>query len=200
MTELGSAKETEAPHRKLNPRDEKLFERWRKIFSTNSYFSADDNSRKGYTLDDIPAPKLPKEVPTGIAPRNRITPEPKTKKELQQENERNVVGRQHTACQTLVNKLFEKSPLIMFLFAELKKVGCNPPVFCGPCDTPVHGAFNPEYGIAICQNNNSGWKRMETTLAHEMIHAFDHCRFKVDPQNLKHVACGEVYHNISCLI
>jgi inner membrane protease ATP23 len=29
-------------------------------------------------------------------------------------------------------------------------------------------------------------------MAHELIHAFDHCRFKVDWNNLRHHACSEV--------
>jgi hypothetical protein len=33
---------------------------------------------------------------------------------------------------------------------------------------------------------------MESTLAHEMVHAFDHCRFKFNHGDLKHVACAEV--------
>jgi inner membrane protease ATP23 len=33
---------------------------------------------------------------------------------------------------------------------------------------------------------------MEDTMAHELIHAFDHCRFKVDWNNLRHHACSEV--------
>jgi hypothetical protein len=31
-------------------------------------------------------------------------------------------------------------------------------------------------------------------MAHELIHAFDHCRFKVDWSNLRHHACSEVSH------
>jgi inner membrane protease ATP23 len=35
---------------------------------------------------------------------------------------------------------------------------------------------------------------MEDTMAHEMVHAYDHLRFKVDwdAQDLRHVACAEV--------
>ena len=37
---------------------------------------------------------------------------------------------------------------------------------------------------------------MESTLAHEMVHAFDHCRFKFDYKNLKHIACSEVHQGM----
>ena len=34
---------------------------------------------------------------------------------------------------------------------------------------------------------------LEDTLAHEMVHAYDHLRFKVDfVNNLRHAACAEV--------
>ena len=34
---------------------------------------------------------------------------------------------------------------------------------------------------------------LEDTMAHEMVHAYDHLRFKVDwTNNLRHAACTEV--------
>jgi hypothetical protein len=33
---------------------------------------------------------------------------------------------------------------------------------------------------------------MEDTIVHEMIHAFDHCRFDVNWLDLRHHACSEV--------
>ncbi len=36
---------------------------------------------------------------------------------------------------------------------------------------------------------------MEDTIAHEMIHAYDHLRFKVDVANLRHAACTEVSYS-----
>jgi Peptidase M76 family len=96
-------------------------------------------------------------------------------------------------CVSLVNKLFESSPIIMFLNSELKKIGgCSPPITCVHCPEPRHGQFLPGSGIEICQNHTIDRRRMESTLAHEMMHAFDHCRFKFDIMNLKHIACSEV--------
>ena len=75
------------------------------------------------------------------------------------------------------------------------------------------GGFDPEYGIQICANVVADKKQMEETLAHgnprmitfcskagrrltvilEMVHAYDHLRFKVDwEQNLRHAACTEI--------
>jgi hypothetical protein len=36
---------------------------------------------------------------------------------------------------------------------------------------------------------------MEDTIVHEMIHAFDHCRFDVKWLDLRHHACSEVCRN-----
>lgn len=34
---------------------------------------------------------------------------------------------------------------------------------------------------------------MENVLTHELIHAYDNCRIKYDPDNVKHLACTEVF-------
>lgn len=44
----------------------------------------------------------------------------------------------------------------------------------------------------LCQNRIPDQEWMDRTLAHELIHAFDHCRAKVDWNNCEHHACSEV--------
>ena len=44
----------------------------------------------------------------------------------------------------------------------------------------------------VCANRLLGKTHMEDTLAHEMIHWWDHCRFNVDWSNLNHHACSEI--------
>jgi len=34
--------------------------------------------------------------------------------------------------------------------------------------------------------------KLEDSLAHELVHAYDHVRFKVDQHNLRHAACTEI--------
>jgi hypothetical protein len=42
---------------------------------------------------------------------------------------------------------------------------------------------------------------LEDTLAHEMVHAYDHLRFKLDwDDNLRHAACTEVCLNFPYLL
>jgi hypothetical protein len=102
---------------------------------------------------------------------------------------------QTTDCIRVVNKLYRASPIIIFLNSELQKLGCNPPVYCQHCDLRWRGGFSSTAGIMLCQNQMGDERRVESTLAHEMIHAFDHCRFKFDTKNLQHIACSEVRSN-----
>jgi len=153
--------------RELSLQDQKTFEHWRKTFSSLSLYSTADNP--SHTSNSSNSSDSNENV---ISPRQS--------------------ERQHKGCVSLVNKLFEHSPIIIFMNSELKKVGCSPPIYCAPCPQRAHGGFNPDMGIVMCENHNSTKRRMESTLAHEMVHAFDHCRFKFDYDNLKHVACGEV--------
>lgn len=63
---------------------------------------------------------------------------------------------------------------------------------CMPCDTFQSGGFSPHYGILLCQNRLRNQGHTEDTLAHELVHAYDHLRFNVDWDDLKHHACSEV--------
>lgn len=54
------------------------------------------------------------------------------------------------------------------------------------------GGFSPEHGILICANELQDKKHMEDTLAHEMIHAWDHLRWKMNWMDLRHNACSEI--------
>lgn len=63
---------------------------------------------------------------------------------------------------------------------------------CMPCDTLQSGGFSPHYGILLCQNRLRNQSHMEDTLAHELVHAYDHLRFEVNWDDLKNHACSEV--------
>ena len=47
----------------------------------------------------------------------------------------------------------------------------------------------------LCENTIYTQKAMDTVLTHELIHAFDNCRVKYNPDNLRHLACTEVFHS-----
>lgn len=63
---------------------------------------------------------------------------------------------------------------------------------CLPCDDLQAGGFSPRYGVLLCQNHLRDRGHTEDTLAHELVHAYDHLRFEVDWMNLRHHACTEV--------
>lgn len=105
-------------------------------------------------------------------------------------------------------------PMIRFMTKQLALVSCDPltpspssssnsappKLHIATCPPNIAGGFGPsdpgrptsESGILICSNRVINKSHMEDTLAHEMIHWWDHCRFKVDWNDLKHHACSEV--------
>ena len=97
--------------------------------------------------------------------------------------------------------LFANSPIVRFLAHNIDLLGptdgsasITPArVICKKCDDKQGGGFDPDYGILICANQMRNRGHMEDTLAHEMVHAYDHLRFKMDAvHNLRHAACTEI--------
>jgi inner membrane protease ATP23 len=53
--------------------------------------------------------------------------------------------------------------------------------------------FDHQYGIKVCANWVQSKSMMEDVVAHEMVHAYDHLRFKTTlDEDLRHAACSEV--------
>ena len=44
----------------------------------------------------------------------------------------------------------------------------------------------------MCENNLSRKRQAARILTHELIHAYDVCTKKYDPNNMAHLACSEV--------
>ena len=66
-------------------------------------------------------------------------------------------------------------------------------ILCLPCDKSRSGGFTPDLGaVLLCQGNFLSKKHMEHTIAHELVHMYDHCKFNVDWSDLRHHACSEV--------
>ena len=67
-------------------------------------------------------------------------------------------------------------------------------VRCRRCEShqAQSGGFDTNYGILVCANKLRNRGHLEDTLAHEMVHAYDHMRFKLDPYDLRHAACMEI--------
>lgn len=98
-------------------------------------------------------------------------------------------------CENWRDNLLKNSPPVRFMVDQLKKIDKNmtkEDFQCMPCDETKSGGFSPIHGILLCQNR-LGTKTMEEhTMVHEMVHMYDHHKFNVDWNNLKHQACSEV--------
>ncbi|KAK6950327.1 Mitochondrial inner membrane protease atp23 [Daldinia eschscholtzii] len=110
-------------------------------------------------------------------------------------------------CEEFRDWAFAHSPTVRFMREKVEALNGRldkDNVVCRRCparlteDGQVHrssGGFSPEHGILICANEVRNRGHMEDTLAHEMVHAWDHLRWKVDwmgDKDLKHAACTEI--------
>ncbi|KAI0902407.1 peptidase M76 family-domain-containing protein [Annulohypoxylon nitens] len=110
-------------------------------------------------------------------------------------------------CEEFRDWAFAYSPTVRFLREKVHALNGNldaSNVLCKRCparlteDGEVYrssGGFHPNHGILICANEVRDRHHLEDTLSHEMVHAFDHLRWKVDwvgRKDLKHAACTEI--------
>ncbi|KAH8673883.1 peptidase M76 family-domain-containing protein [Xylariales sp. PMI_506] len=109
-------------------------------------------------------------------------------------------------CDEYRDWAFAYSPTVRFLRERVEALNGRldaSNVVCRRCparlteDGEIHrqsGGFSPDHGILICANEVRDRKHLEDTLSHEMVHAWDHLRWKVDwhGQDLKHAACTEI--------
>ena len=112
-----------------------------------------------------------------------------------------------------VSKSFVRlGPIIRFMRENINQLGGDihsGNVRCRRCMTRQTGGFDPEYGIQICANELRNRGHLEDTMAHgmlpiyqtpshanslaEMVHAYDHLRFKLNwRDDLRHAACAEI--------
>lgn len=104
----------------------------------------------------------------------------------------------HSRCQVMLQFAMETSPYAKLLLSALKNSGCQVlkgrHLSCEECDKKVSGGFDAEASqIVLCQNNIHNQAHMNQVLTHELVHAFDHCRAKVDWfNNYRHLACSEI--------
>lgn len=105
-------------------------------------------------------------------------------------------------CERDRDWLFKNSAIIRFMKHNIDLLGPDDGsasirpgnVACRRCEGDLQsGGFDSEYGIMVCANKLRGRGHLEDTLTHEMVHAYDHLRFKMDPVgNLRHAACMEI--------
>ncbi|KAF2836131.1 hypothetical protein M501DRAFT_997378 [Patellaria atrata CBS 101060] len=98
-------------------------------------------------------------------------------------------------CESDRDWLLKNSPIVTFMQQQIALLGgdLNPTnIRCRRCPTHKKGGFSEDYGILLCANKIKARGEMEDTIAHEMVHAYDHLRFKVERWNLRHQACTEI--------
>jgi len=108
-------------------------------------------------------------------------------------------------CEEWRDWCFKYSPTVIFLRQNIEKLNgklVETNVLCRRCPTRKvegggymrqSGGFSKDHGILVCANEIRNRKHMEDTIAHEMVHAWDHLRWKMDAEtNLRHAACTEV--------
>jgi inner membrane protease ATP23 len=88
-------------------------------------------------------------------------------------------------------------PVVKYLSDNIRQLGGDlgsHNIHCRRCTQRKAGGFDPEFGIQICANEMRDQGHLEDTMAHEMVHAYDHLRFKLDwDSDLRHAACTEVF-------
>jgi inner membrane protease ATP23 len=98
-------------------------------------------------------------------------------------------------CETNKEYLLQYSPIIKFMSDEVYKLGGDlnkDNILCRMCTNEQSGGFSLDHGILLCANKFRNRGHQEDTMAHEMVHAWDHLKFKVSPDNLRHQACLEI--------
>ncbi|KAL8636034.1 MAG: hypothetical protein Q9228_006529 [Teloschistes exilis] len=99
-------------------------------------------------------------------------------------------------CEKNRDYLLQYSPIVRFMREKINKLGGDlhsENIHCRRCDLPQSGGFEKDYGILLCANHLRNQGHTEDTMAHEMIHAYDHLRFQVQwEDNLRHAACAEI--------
>ncbi|KAK3368193.1 mitochondrial inner membrane protease atp-23 [Podospora didyma] len=110
-------------------------------------------------------------------------------------------------CDKYRDWLFQHSPTVRFMRDKVSALGGDlgpHNVVCQRCPGRItetgavyrqSGGFSPDHGILLCANEVRDRGHLEDTLSHEMVHAWDHLRWKVDwvgRKDLRHSACTEI--------
>ncbi|RLN90153.1 hypothetical protein BBJ28_00015122, partial [Nothophytophthora sp. Chile5] len=112
------------------------------------------------------------------------------------------VAERHERCEEMRETSLAKYSLRMpgsrvtFLVDIMEKMGCkmDSSFFSSvDCEGKINGGFHLDDegkpGVVLCQNHIPDQEWMDRTMAHELVHAFDHCRNKIDWSNCEHHAC-----------
>ncbi|XP_062505608.1 mitochondrial inner membrane protease ATP23 homolog isoform X2 [Corticium candelabrum] len=76
---------------------------------------------------------------------------------------------------------------------EVGEVNMKRHLVCEPCSGRVLGGFDHRrQQIVLCENTIYSETCMSEVLTHELIHAYDFCRYNTNFSDVKHLACSEI--------
>jgi inner membrane protease ATP23 len=100
------------------------------------------------------------------------------------------------ACAKLIDRALSTSSAVKTLMLAMERAGCpvNRSFFsCERCEQDCQGGYDRDRGVILCQQHmQNSAALIESTMVHELIHAFDDCRAHVNWTDLKHHACTEI--------
>lgn len=117
------------------------------------------------------------------------------KTQFEQDYRAKHFGNNCTQCEEYRDWMLRYSPLVTFMMGHVRRLGGNlskANISCAPCDDLKGGGFHPDMGILLCSNWLQNKWQLEDVLTHELVHAYDYLKFKVDLTNLRHHACTEI--------
>ena len=100
-------------------------------------------------------------------------------------------------CEKALDRALSSCATVRTLRQALEGLGVATPGFvrCTPCPegAGIAGGYVPGRGIVLCQQWAAQWpSEVPNTLTHELIHAYDDARARLDWGNLRHHACTEI--------
>ncbi|KAJ1434525.1 peptidase M76 [Ochromonadaceae sp. CCMP2298] len=111
----------------------------------------------------------------------------------------------HEKCNAMLHAAVTLNPKVQKMIDSIEALGCTIPksfFICRPCDAEISGGFNvgssqtKESGyqpqIIVCENNILEKETFEHTIVHELVHAYDVCRAKLDFADCAQHACTEI--------
>ena len=107
---------------------------------------------------------------------------------------------EHRKCMERLELTISTNRYAQKVLDSITDLGCALPAdffVCRPCENDMFGGFmtpnkNSNPKIIMCENKSVDKQMYQTTVVHELIHAYDVCRSKLDPKNCKHRACTEI--------
>ncbi|KAI9004076.1 peptidase M76 [Gaertneriomyces semiglobifer] len=84
---------------------------------------------------------------------------------------------------------------VKILLKGLKDNGCpfeRKHFQCAVTNRAISGAFVSTQGVVVGSNQLRNKQHLEQVLTHELIHAYDYCRAKIDENDCRHLACAEI--------